>query len=387
MPWKCEASATFERFWLNTASTADVSLRIADCDEQQVPALQSFFERVYRAGYALCDSTLLRWQFQRTPGSDGLRWHIKLAFDGSNIAACLGFVPLEITLDGAVVRGAWVVNWMVDPERQQLGLGPLLMREVTREFEVTLNIGPNRAARDVLSRMGWSDHGELPRYVAVLDQPSAAVLANAERLSWPSLSPAPARLQSSSPARVVRVERFDADATSLWDRITAAGSDTAGTRRSAEFLNWRYADHPGFRYRLFAQYQDARLTALAAYRVEVVQGMSIRVGRLVEYLDTADEGPETGSRMLAHLLDDARAEGVSVMDFFCGDRRYEEQLARNGFVADPAAIAALPLLFQPIDRSRSAISFMSHTRRRSAAIGGSPHWYVTKGDGDQDRPN
>jgi hypothetical protein len=43
-------------------------------------------------------------------------------------------------------------------------------------------------------------------------------------------------------------------------------------------------------------------------------------------------------------------------------------------------------LFQPVNRSRRGIRFMAHLRKLPHAAE-STEWYVTRGDGDQDRPN
>lgn len=363
-----------------------MGLSIVECEEARVPALQAFFRRTYRADYALCDLALLRWQFQHPPGGDGTRWHIKLACDGDTIAACLGFIPVHAHIDGVLTRAAWVINWMVDAGHQQYGLGPLLMREVMREFDVTLNVGPNQAARDVLARMRWWSAGELPRYVAVLDPAAVAALAAAETLTWPERSLELTAAIGSSTAQVTRVARYSDEATALWDRL--AGSEdgrVAGTRRSAAFLNWRYADHPAFKYRMFAQYDAAALTGVAVYRVEIVRGTQHRVGRLVEYLEAVDRD-RPDSALLAAVLADARSMGVSLVDFFCADPAPARRLAQHGFVADPALLSPVPVLFQPIDRGRSGIPFMAQSTRPGVAVAVQP-WYVTKGDGDQDRPN
>jgi hypothetical protein len=49
--------------------------------------------------------------------------------------------------------------------------------------------------------------------------------------------------------------------------------------------------------------------------------------------------------------------------------------------SSPASL--LPMLFQPVDHSRTGVLFMAHMRQHQP-VGG---WYVTTADGDQDRPN
>ena len=118
-----------------------MAVSFVECAAEHLPALREFWGRVYRPEYILrVNEPLFRWQFGNA--ADSGKFNLKLALLDGAIAGCLGYMPVEATLAGRRARGAWVVNWMVEPEHRRLGLGPLLMREVTKQFDVTLNIGP-----------------------------------------------------------------------------------------------------------------------------------------------------------------------------------------------------------------------------------------------------
>jgi hypothetical protein len=221
--------------------------------------------------------------------------------------------------------------------------------------------------------MGWIDFGDLPRWVRVLDREAAGRLTEAGTIDWPE--PASAGVGDG----VERIDRFDDDATALWDRIYGGG---AGTRRSAAFLNWRYTSHPTFQYRLFERRQGGTLRGLAVYRIEQVQDLA-RVGRITELVSDPDH---IGS-LLDGVADDARDNDVAMLDLFCSSPGLGAAMTANGFQAgDTPAARALPMLFQPIDRSRSGILFMAHVRK-CVDTSSLEEWYVTSADGDQDRPN
>ena len=359
-----------------------------DCLENQLAEVRAFFGRTYRPNYRLAtDEALLRWQYGPTPASPGKPCHLKLAMLDSVLAGFLGYIPVDVSLNGRVMRGAWVANWMVEEHQRRLGLGPFLMREVVREFEVALDLGANEDARSLLSRMGWKDMGDLPRYVCVLDHKGAAALTAGGRLHWPAAPPLQGRPNGNS-VGVMRVDRFNDDATQWWDSTWGAkGSRGGGTRRSAEFLNWRYAIHPVFKYRLFEARQNGRLCGIAVYHVEQVRDLPVRVGRLVELILDMEHPLDVDGYLLNVVLDDARSQGVAVMDFFCASQRMTEVMTRNEFLPGQSEPASrIPMLFQPVDRRRSGIRFMAN-------LGNIPEaaevqdWYVTKSDGDQDRPN
>jgi hypothetical protein len=355
-----------------------MGLTLVECEPALVPRVQDFFKRVYRPSYRLAwDDELFRWQFGATSAAGSL--HIKLALLHDEIQGCLGYIPVECSIGGRAVAGAWTANWIVDPQHRGRALGPLLLRELTSEFDTVLAVGLTQAASDVYQRLGWSDLGPLQRYVAVLDVRAAASLTATGTLLWPGPS-------SHAPDTTRRGVRHDGPLTDevdeLWDR--AHGRAGAGTRRNASFLNWRYTDHPRFEYRAFLCRSSAGdLQALAIYRVETVRDSTVRVGRIVEVVAT----PEWVVPVLAGLVDDAAADGVALLDFLCSSRALAAPLAAIGFLpGDSASAGALPLVFQPVDWSRTSPRFMVFDRKLSQAI--TPDaWYVTSGDGDQDRPN
>jgi hypothetical protein len=102
---------------------------------------------------------------------------------------------------------------------------------------------------------------------------------------------------------------------------------SAGTRRTAEYVNWRYAEHPLFAYRMFEARVAGQLAGFAAYRVEKVRDMPVCVGRIVELFGD----PEAERALVGALLEDAHSR-VVMMDFFCGAAGVAAVMAQHGFV-------------------------------------------------------
>jgi len=354
-----------------------------DCRADEVPALKEFIARSYGPTYVLgVNDDYFRWQYGGWTGTPAERYRLRLALVEGRIAGCLGYIPCDVNVAGQTLRGAWLANWMVAPEHRKLGVGPLLAREVAREFEITLALGANADAQNILARMGWTDFGMLQRYVAVLDRAAAAVLCETGRLDWPGLEDGSAATRPTD-GDVRRVETFAGAAQDLWDRLRGGDAALAGTRRTTEFLNWRYARHPQFSYRLFEISRNGQLQGFAVHRVEQARDLPVRVSRLVEFVAEA----EAADALLAAVLEDARAGQAVAMDFFCGSRGLNDLLARHGFLGgDDQRTRQIPVLYQPIDRRRAGIRFLADLRQvpQATAI---KQWYVTKSDGDQDRPN
>jgi hypothetical protein len=347
-----------------------MSLSIADCRGPLLPELREFFRKVYGPSHVLSSSdAFIRWQFGQTSTAS---CSVKIALLDGRIVASLGYIPTEVSLKSATVRGAWVVNWIVDPEQRRLGLGPMLMREVMRQFDITLNVGPGADARELLGRMRWTDFGELPRYVRVLNTAAASGLIGLQVECPPNVQTADRGVS------VRRIERFTQSAGNLWNQF--ARSHVAGACRTPEYLNWRYVDHPVFEYRLFEASRNGVLTGFAVYRLEPVSEPCVTIGRIVELI--CIDG--AGEALLQALVDDAKAQAV-LLDFFCSLPGYRTLMHTAGFCdSSQPWVASVPTVFQPIDRRRTGIPFwVDLTKSNGADV----DWYVTKGDADQDRPS
>jgi hypothetical protein len=254
-----------------------------------------------------------------------------------------------------------------------------LIRELVKQFDVTLALGGNHDAHQLLPRMGWTDFGDLPRYVSVVDRVAAGPLVEGGALSWPA-APVTAVSRVAPAVRAARIERFSESATEAWDRVFGNAS---GTRRSAAFLNWRYAGHPVFVYRMYECRTGNRLDGFAIYRIEQARDVPVRIGRIVELVAEGAIAVD----LLRTIVQDGIANGVSVFDFFCSSARLVPVMAEAGFVngrEQPAS--AVPFLFQPIDRTRTGVLFMANLQKAGGASPASD-WYVTTADGDQDRPS
>jgi hypothetical protein len=284
-------------------------------------------------------------------------------------------MPVEVTVHGRAVSGAWTANWIVAPDCRHLALGPRLMRDLVRRHELTLVAGASAQAIGILPRLGFTHLGNLRRYVLPLDETGVEQLAGQR---WSQRAAMIPESRSTTSLSVGRVDRFDDRADQFWETETDMD---AGTRRSAAYLNWRYRSHPTFEYRSFQALAGDSVTGIAVYRAEPVQGSSLRVGRVVELL--ARRGTEDA--LIRAIHDDARGIGLVLLDFFCSSLRLAPALLSNGWLAEETVPVDIPMLFQPIVRTRRAIPFLAHTS--GTVVADFDAWHVTKGDGDQDRPN
>ena len=141
-----------------------------------------------------------------------------------------------------------------------------------------------------------------------------------------------------------------------------------GTWRDADYLTRRYVAHPRFRYGVHAS------DALLVHRVEQPLGRDERVVRIVELL--GDDGA------LGALVGAAGNAGAAFADFFCADAAGSTgALEAAGFRREADLDVEVPSRLQPLEPGRTELPLAI------AGVDPSAPLYVTRSDGDQDRPN
>jgi GNAT superfamily N-acetyltransferase len=299
--------------------------------------LQSFIDEHWRRGHVLArDAELLRWQHRRRADPDRLA--VLVAEEDGRLVAMLGWIEFDACVGEELVPGGWMTNWLVVPEARGRGLGAALVEHALEaEYEFVGALGANSATRHVLGGLGFAEVGMF-RWVRVFD-PSALRDLLGGREPVPVEAPVPA------PGAVGIV----------------------GACRDAEFLRWRYREHPRFRYEVVGD--------SAAYRIETVAGSSAKVARIVDFLGDED--------LAGCIADEAERAGAVFADFYCTSARFGAPLEAVGFVPDPG----LPGRFQPLDFSdRPLVSNFWAAPHLGVDFAGGD-LYVTRADSDLDRPN
>lgn len=184
-----------------------------------------------------------RWEFLDNPAGN----QITLGVDADGrIVAQYAFLPAMAHLDGAIVRCGQGIDSIVHRDYRS-GLkreGAFL--KVARHHFAHYGV-PERSAYDY----GFPNRKALRVGVHQLgyDKIASPVVALARNLfAHPDDAPVGAGAERS--CAVVRVERFGPEADALWARLEPALR--MATRRTSEYLNWRYADCPVARYDAFA---------------------------------------------------------------------------------------------------------------------------------------
>lgn len=338
------------------------------------PLMQAFLARHYRPDLALCNREMFAWFFRAATGSAD----IVSAWDGDRLIGTMGYIahPIFWGRFDEPQNGAWLVNWVVDPEYRH-GVGIALMREVQVRFPVLLGIGAGAENERIVARLRWAIFSNIPRYAAILDR------ERSEALALPGAAgdlPLAVSVRDGAES-ALRTWQPD-DRAPAWERYTALAY---GTVRSPAYLRWRYLEHPMFRFEIVAA-GSADAPAIAVFRIERAQGSGVPVGRVLEFFHSGDPGGSAAGVDLARgLLVRFRTAGCAFADFVCSATAFGTTFREAGWTLEDPLRPLLPVRLQPVERSAFHYNLECGIAPGLARpeLGAA---YVTRGDGDADRP-
>lgn len=356
-----------------------------------------FVREYYHRRYILLDREFFEWQYRRGPLPRTGDFSVKIVAQEPRLLGFCGFVPYDIrTFGKAGLRAAGLCNLMVARECRALGVGLALVESVAGDFDVTwgtgyaMGEGGKSRTGPIFEKAGWRIMEELGRYVAVLDGTGVARLAYGPEFR--GTSPFAAAAPSAVPggAAVTEVERFSSEVERLWEGL--ADKYPIAVARHAEYLNWRYADHPRFRYWILVACAREKWNGYVVFRVEQATeadgGVAYTVGRIVDIV--AHESAERP--LLAAALQALRESGAVMADYFSTGSFHREALeSLDFFRCDVPLYRDIPRRLSPVDRAMLVpVNFVlrvGETVPQRERFFDSTNWYITTGEGDIDRPN
>jgi hypothetical protein len=349
--------------------------------------MDAFLEENYREQYVLRQRPLFSWQFQHPQYAEHAT--VLCARRQGRLVGILGYIPKAFFWGelGKSIGGAWMANWMVSRDARQ-GVGWILMRRLQELYPILLGQGANTANEEITTKMGFEFFPRIPRYGVVFDPEATAT----------------ALLLGATAEQVAKLRAFEVSSFEGRPRATVKsvlGPDDMrdfapdwslyqgmrfGTVRDAAYLKWRYFDHPVFDYRCLMSGTPDR-PAICVFRIEETSGDAhVLVGRIVELFAPQDEaGRRAMGAVLYAALDKMRSQGCLFCDFFCGSREIGKMAETLGLHLFPEG--QLPSRLSPVERGARPQNLEVWSRHDLSCPEDVGDIYVTKADGDQDRPN
>lgn len=338
-------------------------------------AFQKMVRRMYGPTYIFNEKRFVDWQHRLNGGPTSL---FLIDMDGE-LKGVLGSVPLSLNIHGSD-HSAWCyANIRVDPELRRVGLGVALVEYGRSPNKLVYGMGHSDEMTHVYRNLGWRSDIRLKRHIKILNEVNVTHLRTQDtplNVEHPSLG------GQFSVGDCSQVTDFDADVDDFWLGIRKKYPVTVN--RYSSYLNWRYADHPMIPYKMFVRRgQSGEVQGYAIVRVEDSSGY--RIVRIIDFIASdASERP-----LLRHVSAYAESIQADLVDFFFSGNFHVPSLLAEGYaVNDTPGYETIPILFNPINRSRKTTNFAYYLPTEDLRRQGDDpeRWYVTKGDGDIDRP-
>lgn len=351
----------------------------------EVPLVKDLFESFYGPNYCEVQNDYFLWLHRLNPDIGGTVSEDEVsafgAFEGSELVACINYVPFAMYVEDAIVRSCWSVGW-----RAKEGCGAvtgLQLRKHLRKFDVYMSMGATEWVKSIYqSRFNFEYSHNIERFIAVIDVDVCSVVLDQHHTLSPSdlssLREIHARgsdLTTGSFSEV-NLEEFRSE---LYWRTHLERTKISCSRRY-EWLKWRYADHPHLDYTMLSQ--DASGDGgLAVVRIDEEKNSRLKVARLLDFF------PSRGGELslVSSVLAWSAAQNVAFVDFFCGSSEFGDVLRPAFFRASEIRNLDFPRLFFPLEwRERWSINASLRDGRSAMSAMKISDIYFTKSDPSQD---
>jgi hypothetical protein len=342
---------------------------------------------------------LFDWSFHRTGHWDPDTYSFSVAVDGDELVGILGAIPFTLNRFGEAAKAVWIVNYVIRVDYRKGATALQLLSSFRKpEFSAVVAFGINPATAVIYQVLRGKVLSEIPRHFLVMPHQESRMVRTLKG-AYPAWGSEQA-MDLASAFQLARLPIAPSQVSHLlpsgWDERDwpEHASRTIGAARDTDYLNWRYAQHPVFKYE-FVAVPDGDRTGLAVWRLETIRAETPRgledvdtIARLVEFLPAS---PTNAEALFAAFLNEVDRAGAMAVDYYGYHGETRKWLREMGFLGSEAHVdgARLPSRFQPLDGKGGGI--MSAIFLPSDGVPCSNDsqcsWYWTKSDSDQDRPN
>ena len=329
---------------------------IRTCQDDDIESVMAFINLHWRKDHVLATSRkLMDWQYKQAGGL----YNFVLAYEGNDLLAILGFIPVD-RYDAALRDRAavWLALWKLRSDVKTAGLGLRMLRFLERTHSIkTIAVnGINAAHPPMYQALGYRT-GTLRQSYFFNPKIGSKLLA--------IVDPAVA-VALPQPGHAVMQEM---DQQTLQQLHWPPGNQNKTPGYFAE----RYVRHPFYRYQVHL-ISHGTLQALLATRV-ARHGKALAL-RIVDFMGDVDVLAQMGSC----LEDLMQQQGAEYVDFLNAGIP-EGLLAQAGFAElDFDGPLIIPNRFEPLERKNHRVFFAIKTSNTSTPL-------IFRADGDQDRPN
>ena len=181
-------------------------------------------------------------------------------------------IPLELVVEGTVLKAGWLVDGHIIPEWQRRGVGSEVHRAMVKDFRPLLALGVNEKSVRHLTKLGWKSSSSLTRYKRLSLKPGIihraillkAGLNKAAKVKKPRFP----ETQESLGIRCDRIASIQDVGAIPECQVPNATVVKSYISRTSEFIRWRYLMNPFVQYGIYRLRTAAGAEAYAIWRLE-----------------------------------------------------------------------------------------------------------------------
>jgi hypothetical protein len=364
---------------------------ITNYEDHMWPKFRDFVKKQFHIKYILADKIFFDWQYKKCPYNHYTGAAMKTLQFKNKFLGFLGLIPVELSVNGQVVkRASALCNLMIAPECRAFGLGSYFVQAAVDDFDIMWGTGYHPKTGPMYTGLkNWHLAGDLNRYIIILNP------THVETLIGHHIDGKITKLylnnDSVSDFVVEEIKRFDEQIDIFWGQICRKYTITVN--RTADYLNWRYVDHPYFQYRVLVVRRKEDRNTIAGYLVfRITESSGLAEKHNIAHIVDLIAEDCTEKSLISKCLELSKIANVDLVDYFCTGLFHKKSLFDLGFELDNVhPFDLIPIYFNPVDFKRRKINFLIYSKEldllKRDMIMKSSNWYITKGDGDKDRPN
>lgn len=335
----------------------------------------NFVKKQFHDKYILSNKDFLYWQYKNNKKN-------KLSIDiikyNEKILGYLGIIQNKFSYFGNQIQSKCFANLMIDKSIRKIGLGASLIKNSEKNSDILYLIGYNSNVAKVYKQLDWNINFDLNRFIYIINN------INTSELSLIKIEKSNIDYNANNKNfKIEKINSFDNYFNLFWEKIKNKYSLTV--YRDKNYLKWRFENHPILKYDIFKAIYKNEIVSYIILRIEKFE--KYKVARIIDFISYDD----FEKNILYEIIKYYKKEKIDFIDFFFTGNFHMKSLKKIGFEnAQIYPYNSIPMLFNPIDRKRKTINFsfkLINKKLYNENIYNINNWYITKADGDQDRPN
>ncbi|WP_205509177.1 GNAT family N-acetyltransferase [Longitalea arenae] len=221
-------------------------MQIRPATPQDKPAMIDLLKKSLGEGLIPKSEALWTWKHEQNPFGASF---VLLAEENDTIIGLRAFMQWQWKWKGKLYKAIRAVDTATHPAHQGKGIFKKL---TLQQLELCKQQGvhfvfntPNDQSRPGYLKMGWVQQGRMPLKFKV---PNPVALALAVAFKKGKTAPV---AEDPTP-----VQQWEPKVFELMNRYAGSNDDQLQTVLSAEYIRWRYADNPLFRYNYFTDHEN-----------------------------------------------------------------------------------------------------------------------------------